>query len=131
MAVAEGKRIPFESEDKIDAAVLESFPYEGPRQRITCTTNEFSAVCPYSGLPDIATIVVDYIPAQKCIELKSLKYYFLSYRNVGIYQEPATSRIYTDLFRALEPAELNITVTYQTRGGIDTTTRISSADQKR
>lgn len=130
MAIAEGKRIPFESEDKIDTAVLEVFPYEGPRQRIVCSTNEFSAVCPYSGLPDIATIVVEYIPAQKCIELKSLKYYYLSYRNVGIYQEPATSRIYMDLYRALEPQYLKLTVTYQTRGGIDTVTSIASDEQK-
>ena len=130
MAVAEGKRIPFDGEDKIDTAVLEAFPYEGPRQRIVCTTNEFSAVCPYSGLPDIATIVLEYIPRAKCIELKSLKYYYLSYRNVGIYQEPATSRIYADLFKALEPDYLKLTVTYQTRGGIDTTTSIASDEQK-
>lgn len=130
MAQAEGKRIPFESTDKIDTAVLEVFLYEGPRQRITCSTNEFSAVCPYSGLPDIATIIIDYVPKQKCIELKSLKYYYLSYRNVGIYQEPATSRIYEDLFKCLEPHSLSVKVTYQTRGGIDTTTSITSEDQK-
>ncbi len=131
MAVAEGKRIPFESEDKIEAHVLESFPYEGPRQRITCSTDEFSAVCPFSGLPDIATIVVEYYPRHKCVELKSLKYYYLSYRNVGIYQEPATVRIYNDLMKCLEPESLTVTVTYQTRGGIDTVTRIASEEQRR
>lgn len=129
MAVAEGKSIPFEGHDKIDTAVLETFPYEGPRQRIICTTTEFSAVCPFSGLPDIATVVVEYIPRQKCVELKSLKYYYLSYRNVGIYQEEATTRLYRDLWRCLEPELLELKVVYQTRGGIDTTTTVSSREQ--
>lgn len=130
MAQAEGKTLKFLSPDVVDPKVLETFPYEGPRQRITYTTNEFSAVCPFSGLPDIGTITVDYIPGQKCLELKSLKYYYLSYRDVGIYQEDATAKIYQDLARALEAQELKLTVVYQTRGGIDTTTTISSADQK-
>jgi len=123
---AEGKMIPFVGVEAIDVQVLETFPYEGPNQRITYTTNEFSAVCPFSGLPDIATVIVEYIPKKKCVELKSLKYYYLSYRNVGIYQEPATARIYKDLHTALDPKFLKLTVTYQTRGGIDTTTVISS-----
>ena len=130
MATAEGKRIDFCGEDKIDTQVLETFPYEGPRQRIECVTREFSAVCPYSGLPDLATIKLEYIPKKKCIELKSLKYYFVSFRNVGIYQEPATTRIYNDLYKALDPEDLTLTVVYQTRGGIDTTTVIRSSDQK-
>lgn len=128
MAVAEGKTIPFVGPEHIDTAVLETFPYEGPPQHITCTTTEFSAVCPYSGLPDIAKVVLEYQPRAKCIELKSLKYYYLSYRSVGIYQEPATARLFEDLKKCLEPAWITITVTYQTRGGIDTVTRISSKD---
>ena len=130
MAIAEGKRLEFCGEDKISTDVLETFAYEGPRQRIECFTKEFSAVCPYSGLPDLASIKIEYIPAKKCVELKSLKYYYLSYRNVGIYQEGVTTRIYTDLVKVLEPDELILTVVYQTRGGIDTTTSISTADQK-
>ncbi len=122
----EGKTLSYVGEETVDALVLETFPYEGPNQRITYTTTEFSAVCPFSGLPDIATVVVEYIPKKKCVELKSLKYYYLSYRNVGIYQEPATAKIYKDLFKCLDPKFLKLTVTYQTRGGIDTTTVISS-----
>lgn len=131
MAKAEGKTIPFVGVDKIDTAVLETFPYEGPRQRISCKTTEFSAVCPFSGLPDIATVVIDYIPKQKCVELKSLKYYYLSYRDVGIYQEEATARLFRDLHACLEPEWMEIVVDYQTRGGIDTKTRISSDDVRR
>jgi 7-cyano-7-deazaguanine reductase len=129
MAEAEGKRLPFLSEDHIDVAVLETFPYVGPRQRITYTTSEFSAVCPFSGLPDIATIVIDYVPNELCVELKSLKYYFLSYRSVGIYQEPATARIYEDLHKLMKPFELKVSMTYNTRGGIDATSSVSSKDQ--
>ena len=130
MATAEGKTLPFKSEDAIDVRGLETFPYQGPRQRVTYTTTEFTAVCPFSGLPDIGRVTVEFIPNQKIVELKSLKYYYLSYRDVGIYQEHATSRIYQDLHRLLEPFEMTVTVVYQTRGGIDTTTQVSSKDQK-
>jgi 7-cyano-7-deazaguanine reductase len=128
MPQAEGLRLKFYGEEKIEKKVLETFTYEGVRQRISCTTNEFSAVCPFSGLPDLARIVLEYMPRSKCVELKSLKYYYLSYRDVGIYQESATSRIYKDLFELLDPIEMKLTVIYQTRGGIDTTTTVSSLD---
>jgi len=130
MAQAEGKTLPFKDESAIDVSGLETFPYEGPRQRVTYSTNEFTAVCPFSGLPDIGTVTVEFIPGKKVVELKSLKYYYLSYRDVGIYQEHATARIYQDLFKLLDPQEMTLTVVYQTRGGIDTTTRISSTEQK-
>ncbi|MBP7843968.1 MAG: NADPH-dependent 7-cyano-7-deazaguanine reductase QueF [Proteobacteria bacterium] len=129
MAEAEGKKIPFVGEEHIDAKVLESFPYVGPKQRIVYTTHEFSAVCPYSGLPDIATVIIEYVPNELIVELKSLKYYFLSYRSVGIYQEPATARIYKDLFALLKPLELKVSMTYNTRGGIDATTSVNSLEQ--
>jgi 7-cyano-7-deazaguanine reductase len=129
MAQAEGKKIPFVGEEHIDTEILELFPYKGPRQRIVYTTKEFSAVCPFSGLPDIADVVIEYIPQEYCVELKSLKYYFLSFRNVGIYQEPATARIYNDLWKKIKPYELKVSMTYNTRGGIDATTSVFSADQ--
>ena len=66
-------------------------------------TREFSAVCPYSGLPDFATLRIEYVPSDRCIELKSLKYYVTSFRNVGIFQEHATARIAEDLFGVLQP----------------------------
>lgn len=129
MAEAEGKKLDFVGEDHIDVQVLETFPYEGPRQTIKYETKEFSAVCPFSGLPDIAHVKIEFIPKNKIVELKSLKYYFLSYRNVGIYQEPATARIYQDLFACLQPQELTVYMKYNTRGGIDAETIVSSKNQ--
>lgn len=121
MAVAEGKSIPFVGPEHIDVAVLETFPYEGPDQEITTETGEFSAVCPYSGLPDFARLTVTYVPGDRCVELKSLKYYVTSFRNVGIYQEHATARIAEDLFRLLRPKRLTVRTLYNVRGGFETT----------
>ena len=121
MAIAEGRSLPFVGPDHIDAQVLETFEYAGPEQEIVTETDEFSAVCPYSGLPDYAKLVIRYAPAAKCIELKSLKYYVISYRNVGIFQEHATARIAEDLFRVLAPAWLEVRTVYNVRGGFLTT----------
>ena len=82
-------------------------------------TDEFSAVCPYSGLPDFAKLTIRYSP-DRCIELKSLKYYIISYRSVGIFQEHATARIAEDLFRVLEPQMLEVITLYNVRGGFET-----------
>ena len=125
---ASGLKIPCDPPDRINPALLETFPYalpalklnKTPPQSITYTTKEFSAVCPFSGLPDIATVTIEYTPNQKIVELKSLKYYFLSYRNVGIYQEHATQKIFADLQKVLKPKKLKVTTIYNTRGGIDT-----------
>jgi len=129
MAQAEGKTLEFKSPDTVDVGVLETFPYEGPKQRITYTTTEFTAVCPFSGLPDIGTVEIEYMPLEKCVELKSLKYYYLSYRDVGIYQEDVTAKIYKDISKVLEPNWMRLKVVYQTRGGIDTTCVVDSDDQ--
>ena len=69
--------------------------------------------------PDIAEVIIRYIPKGKIVELKSLKYYFISYRNVGIYQEAVTDRIYKDIKKLLAPQYLCIETIYNTRGGID------------
>src|ERR1051325_9068610 len=98
MATAEGRTIPFAGPEAIDAAVLETFEYSGPDQEIVTETNEFSAVCPYSGLPDYAKLTIRYMPSDRCVELKSLKFYVTSFRNVGIFQEHATARIAEDLY---------------------------------
>ena len=121
MAIAEGRTLGFTGPEAIDVAVLETFPYEGPTQEIVTETREFSAVCPYSGLPDFATLRIVYVPSDRCVELKSLKYYVTSYRNVGIFQEHATARIAEDLFKVLAPQRLAVTTVYNTRGGFDTT----------
>ena len=122
MAEAEGKIFNYDDASKINAEFLETFPFESVTQYIKTETNEFSAVCPFSGLPDLAKVRIEYFPAGgKCIELKSLKYYFTSFRNVGIYQEGATKRIYDDLSSILETKKIQITTIYNIRGGFKTT----------
>jgi 7-cyano-7-deazaguanine reductase len=118
MALAEGRTFEFGDESGIRADFLESIEYTGNPQEITYETEEFSAVCPFSGLPDIGRVVVVYVPGRKLVELKSLKYYFVSFRNVGIYQEAVTNRIYNDLYRCLEPKYLMVKTVYNVRGGI-------------
>jgi 7-cyano-7-deazaguanine reductase len=125
MAIAEGRTLPFSGPETIDAAVLETFGYDGPEQTIATETREFSAVCPYSGLPDYALLRITYTPSDRCIELKSLKYYIMSYRSVGIFQEHATGRIAEDLFRVLQPKQLEVTTIYNVRGGFETTCTVA------
>jgi len=121
MAKAEGKIFNFEDESKIDPNYLETFNFDSPSQYIKTETNEFSAVCPFSGLPDLAKIKIEYFPTGgKCVELKSLKYYFISFRNVGIYQEAVTKRIYNDLSLILQTEKIQITSIYNIRGGFKT-----------
>ena len=108
---------------------LDIFDFDSPEQYIKTETDEFSAVCPFSGLPDISYVKIEYYPAGgKCVELKSLKYYFVSFRNVGIYQEAATKRIYTDLRTALNTDQLMVTTLYNIRGGFQTTCVEGSLD---
>jgi 7-cyano-7-deazaguanine reductase len=121
MAIAGGRTLPFVGPEHIDVAVLETFEYAGPQQEILTETDEFSAVCPYSGLPDFARLTIRYMPAEKCIELKSLKYYVTSYRSVGIFQEHATGRIAEDLSRVLAPRWIEVKTVYNVRGGFLTT----------
>ena len=122
MTKSDGKYFEFDGEEKINSGFLETFPFDSPDQYIMTETDEFSAVCPFSGLPDLAYVKIEYYPTGgKCIELKSLKYYFVSFRNVGIYQEGATQRIYNDLKNVLDIEKIRITTVYNTRGGFDTT----------
>ncbi len=129
MTKAEGKTFDFVDESHINPGLLEIFDFESPEQYIKTETDEFSAVCPFSGLPDIADVIIEYYPTGgKCVELKSLKYYFISFRNVGIYQEAATKRIYKDLKSVLSTDKLQVTTLYNTRGGFDTTCIEGSLD---
>jgi len=122
MPKAEGLKLELGSEELINPNHLETFPFESPNQYIITETEEFSAVCPFSGLPDYSYLKIEYFPeGGKCVELKSLKYYIISFRNVGIYQEAATKRIYDDLKTLLDTNKLQITTIYNTRGGFDTT----------
>ena len=121
MPVAEGKTFEFQDESAIRADFLETIDYDGNSQQVTYETDEFSAVCPFSGLPDIGKVVITYVPRGKLVELKSLKYYFVSFRNAGIYQEAATNRIFNDLRRLLAPKRLVVKTVYNLRGGIGST----------
>lgn len=122
MPIPEGRSFEFLDESHLRPEYLEVFDFDSPGQYIRTETDEFSAVCPFSGLPDLARVIIEYYPAGgKCVELKSLKYYFVSFRNVGIYQEAATKRIFEDLRRALDTDRLRVTTVYRTRGGFDTT----------
>ena len=121
MAKSEGKRLDFDSPDNIGTDYLETFNFNSPNQLIVTENKEFSAVCPFSGLPDVAYLCIEYYPkGNKCIELKSLKYYLTTFRNVGIYQEGVTKRIKEDLENILE-TPVKVTTIYNTRGGFDTT----------
>ena len=116
------RRYDIETAESIDIDVLETFPYEYPGQAdiINIETGEFTAVCPYSGLPDFGTIRIQYIPKNDIIELRSFKYYLFSYRNVGIYQEHLVNRILEDLVRVCKPKWMEVVADYNIRGGVHT-----------
>ena len=119
--VAEGKTLPFVDESYIQTNELKTFDFESKTQKIKIETDEFSAVCPFSGLPDIATLIIEYYPKGKAVELKALKYYLMSYRMVGIYKEEFTKIIFEDLKSVLGHNQITITSLYNTRGGMDVT----------
>ena len=122
MATPDGLTFDYHDESKINSDLLEVFDFKSPKQYIKTETDEFSAVCPFSGLPDISYVKIEYFPTGgKCVELKSLKYYFVSFRNVGIYQEAATKRIFEDLCSVLDTKQLMVTTIYNIRGGFETT----------
>ncbi len=119
---AHDRSYPFEGYESIDKKVLDTFPYEYPSRGISIliTTGEFTAVCPFSGLPDFGIIKIEYTPNEKCIELRSLKYYLLSFRQVGIYYEHLVNRILDDLVEVCQPRKMQITADYTPRGGLKT-----------
>lgn len=126
------RRYDVEGTDAIDAGVLETFPYEYPGKEIVVDidTDEFTAVCPFSGLPDFATITIHYVPNRSIIELRSLKYYLLSYRNVGIYQEHAVNRVLEDLVKCAAPKWMKVVADYRIRGGVHTVASRESGRRK-
>ncbi len=109
-------------EDAIDVAVLETLPfeYEGSATEVVYLTDEFTSVCPWTGLPDFAKLTITYEPDAKLVELKSLKYYLTSFRSVGILQEHAVNRVLNDLVKLLQPVSMRIDADYNDRGGIKT-----------
>jgi 7-cyano-7-deazaguanine reductase len=120
------QRWDVEGYDRITPTRLETFAYEYPGSQavVEIATDEFTAVCPWSGLPDFGRLTIRYLPGERVLELKSFKYYLHSYRNVGIYQEHAANRILGDLVAATAPAWMELVLDYNVRGGVHTTVTV-------
>jgi 7-cyano-7-deazaguanine reductase len=127
---AEGMTFKFEMPDAIRTDFLKVFLFDSPEQEIITETREFQAVCPFSGLPDVGRLTIKYHPtANKCVELKALKYYLVSFKNVGLYQEGVTARIYKDLKELLQTNAIEIETEYNVRGGFTTICKEGDAFQ--
>jgi len=97
---------------------IETWPNQFPDYEITICYPEFTSVCPKTGLPDFGVITIRYQPDKECLELKSLKTYFLAYRNLGIFYENAVNRILKDVVAAAEPVWARVTGEFNSRGGM-------------
>ena len=119
-----------EDQEFILSDVLEPIPYtaQGEETWVEITNPEFTSLCPRTGLPDYGTIAIRYRPDRLIVELKSLKYYFLQFRNTGIFYEHATPLILKHLAEVLDPFEMTVEARFSARGGI--TTRIVSTHRK-
>jgi 7-cyano-7-deazaguanine reductase len=102
---------------------LDTFPNPSPGRdyRIHMEIPEFTCLCPLTGQPDFAALVLDYVPERSCVELKSLKQYVWSYRNEGAFHEAVTNRILDDLVKATRPRYMRLEARFNVRGGIFTT----------
>ena len=123
------------SETKLPAspseARLETFPNPARRDyRIRFETADFTSLCPVTGQMDFATITIEYVPNELCVESKSLKFYLASYRNERAFNEAVTNRILDDFVRACRPREATVTAEFSARGGIALTVRASFPDEK-
>jgi 7-cyano-7-deazaguanine reductase len=103
-------------------APLETFPNPRPERDYEIAINcpEFTSVCPKTGLPDFGEIRISYVPDAHCIELKSLKYYFIAFRDRGIFYEAVTNQILDDLVAACQPRRMTVVGDFSVRGGIKT-----------
>ena len=100
---------------------IETWPNQFQKYEIVVDVPEFTSVCPKTGLPDFGVITIRYMPAKRCLELKSLKEYLLTYRNLGIFQENIVNRILEDVVRAARPVWAEVKGDFNARGGIGTT----------
>ena len=103
-------------------ATIETFPNPRPGREfeIAISCPEFTSLCPMSGLPDFGEIRITYVPRDLCIELKSLKYYMLDFRNRGVFYEAVTNQILDDLVAACQPRRMTVVGDFTVRGGIKT-----------
>ncbi|MGE5364608.1 MAG: preQ(1) synthase [Bacteroidota bacterium] len=108
------------------AKILEVFENKYPDRDYTVvhTAPEFTSVCPKTGHPDFATLHLEYVPDKLCVELKSLKLYYQSYRNDGIYYESVTNMILDDLVEAVQPRYMRLTAEFNVRGGISSVVEV-------
>ncbi len=120
------RKLAAHGEESIDRDCLLCFEYEYPVQAslVSIDSDEFTALCPWTGLPDVGTLTISYVPAHRCIELKSLKFYLLSYRDVGIVQEHAANRVLKDLVNLCGPAWMRVVLDYRVRGGLHTSVSV-------
>lgn len=121
-----------ESPESINPGVLQVLDYAYKTRRdieIKIDQPEFTSLCPISGLPDFGCIMIRYKPNDKILELKSLKYYLLQYRNVGIFYEHVVNRILEDLVSCVRPKFMEVIGTFTPRGGITTTARVEYTEQ--
>ena len=100
---------------------IETWPNQFPSYEIVIDIPEFTSVCPKTGLPDFGVLKIRYMPDKSCLELKSLKEYLLSYRNLGIFQENIVNRVLEDVVRACKPKWAVVVGDFRPRGGIGTT----------
>jgi 7-cyano-7-deazaguanine reductase len=109
----------------LKAPIIETWKNQYPDRDyvITIDIPEFTCICPKTGLPDFATIVIKYIPDVLCVELKSLKYYTIFYRNVGIFNENVVNKMLDDLVKSCKPRWMELVGEFNARGGIKTTVR--------
>jgi 7-cyano-7-deazaguanine reductase len=109
------------------ATPLETFPNPRPEREydITIDCPEFTSVCPKTGLPDFGEIRITYVPGDRCIELKSLKYYMIEFRNRGIFYEAVTNQILDDLVAACQPRRMTVVGDFSVRGGMKTIVTVS------
>ncbi len=115
----------------IKPEILEAFEnqYPGRDYVISISCPEFTCVCPRSGQPDFAVIKIDYVPDKKCLELKALKFYIQSFRDVGIFHENAVNRILEDLVKVCSPRKMTVVGDFNPRGNIHTVVTASYPDK--
>jgi 7-cyano-7-deazaguanine reductase len=113
--------------------VLETFPNQYPNREYTIEIRcpEFTSLCPKTGQPDFGTLTFTYVPAGKCVELKSLKLYLQQFRNEGIFYEHVTNRILDDLIAVVQPRRMTLVAAFTPRGGITTTVTATFTGQSR
>jgi 7-cyano-7-deazaguanine reductase len=106
----------------MSSSAIETFPNPRPERdfEIAISCPEFTSVCPKTGLPDFGEIRINYVPDTLCVELKSLKYYMIGFRNRGIFYEHVTNEILDDLVAAIHPRRMTVVGDFSVRGGIKT-----------